>query len=146
MPAELISVAQLFIKLREHRSLVDYDNSKQWSAADVETVIEAGYAAAHCEDPWSDIDRTCGIAHPLASPPAYPSPATISGKLNSGSVASATPPSPSPASAITYTPTTAAASSICPRHYRTLRPPPRSPTPVDKLHDPLKSLPPTPQC
>jgi hypothetical protein len=49
MPAELISVAQLFIKLREHRSLVDYDNSKQWSAADVETVIEAGYAAAHRE-------------------------------------------------------------------------------------------------
>ncbi len=45
MPAELISVAQLFIKLREHRSLADYDNSKRWSIADVEAVLEAAQRA-----------------------------------------------------------------------------------------------------
>lgn len=41
MPAELISVAQLFIMLREQRSLADYDNSKWWSIADVQKVLDS---------------------------------------------------------------------------------------------------------
>lgn len=45
VPAGLTTVAQHFIELRAQRSLADYDNSKQWSRADVQDVLDSTESA-----------------------------------------------------------------------------------------------------
>jgi uncharacterized protein (UPF0332 family) len=39
LPEDLNTVARNFMELQEHRHTADYDNSRQWSRIDVETVL-----------------------------------------------------------------------------------------------------------
>ena len=41
IPNELVEVAQAFNQLQGDRETADYDNSKQWSLLEVESVLEA---------------------------------------------------------------------------------------------------------
>jgi hypothetical protein len=52
LPDELNTVAHNFIQLQEHRHIADYDNSKQWSRANVSIVLTLATDAFNA---WSAI-------------------------------------------------------------------------------------------